>query len=442
MADEQSLILESHVIKKLATYNTLYVGFSGGLDSTVLLHQLTRIAELAKKVSAVHVHHGLSCNADAWQLQCQTLCDNLDVSLAISRVKINSDDNLEEQARLARYQVFESVIGENDCLLLAHHRDDQAETLLLQLVRGTGVDGLAAMPFMRKLAKGVLIRPFLQLSRAALEAYAQTHHLSWVCDESNQNLRFSRNFIRHSVLPVLRQKWPNVVNNLTACAHHCQDAKENLEALAEFDLGIGASNEFASGILSLDCLPLTNRARLINVLRFWLKKNNFQLPHAYIFEKLLDEVIFSRPDAMPCVTWGDVSIKRYQRKLYALTEKMLHKLNDQIWMNFPSPLKIDYTISLYAAASEKHGIMIPPGSRVEVRFRRGGERFQWHGQTKTLKKLFQQWGVPPWQRDRIPLIYVNDCLKVVVGFAISDQEDGVEMHNVYKIENSYAATTN
>ena len=190
--------------QSLANYNTLFVGFSGGLDSTVLMHCMASHPALVAKLRAVHVHHGLSVNATAWQAHCQQFCDALGIQLMVLKVTCNNRANIEESAREARYAAFSSLLSDNDCLLLAHHCDDQAETLLLQLLRGAGIDGLAAMPSVNNLSKGQLVRPFLQHSRQRLEAYAHQHRLAWINDESNQNSDFSRNYLRNEIMPLLQ----------------------------------------------------------------------------------------------------------------------------------------------------------------------------------------------------------------------------------------------
>ena len=190
--------------QKFTHYQKLVVGFSGGLDSTVLLHHLASQPELIGKLQAVHVHHGLSEHASDWQTHCQRFCDTVNVPLIVRQVTIARRGNIEEGARIARYQVFSSLLNEHELLLLAHHCDDQAETLLLQLLRGAGVDGLAAMASIKHFAKAAIARPFLQHSRKIIEAYAKEHRLTWVDDESNQDSAFSRNYLRHHIIPLLQ----------------------------------------------------------------------------------------------------------------------------------------------------------------------------------------------------------------------------------------------
>jgi tRNA(Ile)-lysidine synthase len=422
-------LLAGHWQDLLTTYPTLFVGFSGGLDSTVLLHCLAGQPALRGKLRAVHVHHGLSVNATAWQTHCQQFCDSLGVPLIARQVRFDCNANIEEGAREARYQVFSSLLADNDCLLLAHHYNDQAETLLLQLFRGAGIDGLAAMATVNTLGKGVVARPFLQHSRQTLEAYAHDYKLTWVEDESNQDRTFSRNYLRHEIIPLLQAKWPAVVSNLVRSAQHCQQAQTNLSALATMDC---VQLDERLDTLDVAALKHLGYARLVNVLRVWLKNNDVRPPSANMINRLINEVMLATSDATPHVEWGGIVVRRYQQTLYVMKKEALLRFACCEWPLFPEPLQLG---SHYLKAScTAEGLQVPVGCRVHVRFRRGGELFYWRGQTKQLKKLWQEWHVPPWQRDFIPLLYFDNELAVVVGFAVSDHYFGRHSDNTYHVE--------
>ncbi|WP_133129613.1 tRNA lysidine(34) synthetase TilS [Legionella yabuuchiae] len=403
-------------IARLAKCNKLFIGFSGGLDSTVLLHALSFESSLATKIVAVHVNHGISPNANQWQELCEHTAEILKVQFMAFKPEFSKEANLEEEARIARYYVFSSLMSTEDGLILAHHNDDQAETVLLNLFRGAGVDGLAAMPEEKPLAEGVLFRPLLHRTRLELERYAKEHQLSWVQDESNLNLAFSRNFIRHKIIPLLSTKWPGVMNNLSRTSEHCQEAQRVLNELAWSDSGMQNLNQ---PILSLDKLKRLTQARLTNVIRLWLRANGVRIPSAKRLQSLLNELILARALANPSMEWDNIQLKRYRQSLYLISSKP-NVLPERIpWNNFPSHLEIKGLGWLQAIEAQK-GLCISKGSQIDVRFRQGGETFKWHRQTKSLKKLWQEWQVPPWERDNIPLIYVNGQLAAVVGFAVSD----------------------
>ncbi|WP_199739266.1 tRNA lysidine(34) synthetase TilS [Legionella qingyii] len=414
-------LLSAEWFSRLSHFNKLIVGFSGGLDSTVLLHVLASHPALLAKLVAVHVNHGISANASLWQVHCQQFCQDLSISLITQSVQFDRSANVEEGARIARYAVFSSLMAEQDCLILGHHLDDQAETVLLQLFRGAGIDGLAAMSDFSQLEIGTIARPFLNHSREQLKHYADVHQLSWIEDESNQDISYSRNYLRQQIIPLLQRKWPGVVGNIARTALHCQQAKRNLDILASQDMVLEDNKEaLTNNILFISPLNKLSRDRIANVLRVWLKNNQVQLPSTATFGRLIDEVIFAGLDAVPEVSWGEVTVRRYQKYLY-LDKKNIGTLISSVeWSSFPLPLLLpDVGINLLAKKN-RQGLVIPPDTKIFVRFRQGGEEFFWHGQTKRLKKLFQEWGIPPWLREQVPLVYFNDKLAAVVGYAMSD----------------------
>ncbi|WP_298623573.1 tRNA lysidine(34) synthetase TilS [uncultured Legionella sp.] len=411
------LLLSTPWLAQLEEYERLIVGFSGGLDSTVLLHLLASYSSLRNKLFAVHVNHGISPNALSWQKHCSDFCDNLAIEFFTESVDFDRSTNIEEGARNARYKVFTSLLEADGCLLLGHHLDDQAETLLLQLFRGTGIDGLAAMPESAALGAGSLVRPFLSHTRRQIENYAVNNHLTWITDESNDDTYYSRNFLRQQIIPLLASRWPGVAGNIARTAGHCQQARVNLDELALQDCP-----ELNRTLHSIFIEPVKSLGvdRIANILRVWLKKNQIRLPSTATFQRIIHEVIFAGEDCMPVVSWNNISIRRYQSYLY------LDKMKEAIlpssieWTDFPSPLNLNDTGFVMTAKKADEGLNIPDNARITIKFRQGGERFSWHGQTKQLKKLFQQWGIPPWLRDRIPLLYINEHLAAVAGHAVSD----------------------
>jgi len=404
-------------LSELLTYQTLYVGFSGGLDSTVLLHVLSQ-TPLRPKLVAVHVNHGLSINANMWALHCQRFCEQHVVAYQLFHLHLSKGASLEARARHGRYEVFTSLLASDDALLLAHHQQDQAETVLLNMMRGAGVDGLTAMEASRVVGLGVLLRPFLGVSRQTLEDYAVKHQLSYVEDESNTDLHFSRNYIRHQILPLLRARWPAVDRSLAQTAMHAADARMQLRALAEIDC---PSLSVSSDVLSLTPWSSLPRARVMNVLRSWFHNLQLQSPSTVIYQRIYDELIQSAIDKKPCVQWGNVTLRRYRDALYLCSGEM--RLPTQMvleWIKFPEPLLLDAQHALLVTPMSG-GFRCPEASEISVRYRQGGETWVYHGQTKTLKKCFQAWGVPPWVRDYVPLVYVNGVLAVVVGFGVNDE---------------------
>ncbi len=413
-----NILLTQAEVDCLVDYKQLIIGFSGGLDSTVLLDRIAAEKNLHPKIIALHVNHGLSPQANYWQQHCEAFCAARNLPLIIKKVSINNDGNIEERARLARYEAFAQVVKAGDCLLLAHHQNDQAETLLLQLFRGAGIEGLSAMPAMKNFAKGSLRRPLLSYARERLEHYAISQGLRWIEDESNKNINFSRNYLRQESLPRLTTRWPALTVKLARTAEHCQQAQANLEDLARLDC---PSLQVPTQELPLASLKKLNRARLTNVLRLWLKINHVKSPNYLTFRRLITELVESRSDACSEVSWSTLSIKRFQQTLYLLKKEKKTFANPIIWTAFPEPLRLKEQKLLLVAKLSNQGLIVPPAAKIEVKYRQGGERFMWRGQTKALKKLLQDWQVPPWQREALPLIYINEHLACVVGYAISDR---------------------
>ncbi len=413
---------------KLRTYRRLWVGFSGGLDSTVLLHLLLNEPALLPKLHVVHVHHGISPNADAWLWQTKAFCVAHHLPYKAVRVQLKDTSNLEESARKARFEVFQRHVDTHDCLLLAHHQDDRAETLLLQLFRGTGIDGLASMQALRPFGQGFLARPLLEEPRAALEDYAKKHALTWVQDESNHNTHFSRNFIRHEIMPLVASRWPKASQKISECAQHAVDARHDLNALAYLDC---PELELHQTHLELRALKDLTSSRLKRVLRAWLQHQSVCAPSREVLRRLIQDVILAQADANPVIRIDDISVRRYRGVLYAERKLPTSEVEQLSWDAFPNPLK--HRGRIFSAEAAEAGLHVPEGCHVSIRFRQGGEKIRINGQTKSLKKLFQTWGVPPWQRDTIPLIYIDDVLSVVLDFAIADDYYKAQGLRLYSI---------
>lgn len=399
-----------------AAFEHLIVGFSGGLDSTVLLDVLASYPELHSKIIACHVNHGISPYAEQWQLHCQQRCRQLGVDFITETVDFVRDANIEEAARNARYAVFAQHIKANSCLILGHHLDDQAETLLLQLFRGAGVDGLAAMADSSAFSLGHIARPLLTQTRQHLEHYAIARQLSWIEDESNQDRHYARNYLRHEIIPLIQKKWPAVVANVANTALHCQAAQTNLRALAAYDC---PQLNSASNALPLPDLMNLSQPRLMNVLRVWLQQNKIKLPATKTLKRVISELIMAAEDATPVVAWGAVRLHRYQHELVVLCDTPPLPLSSCLWLDFPKRIQWHH-LCLVAEPSVTAGVYIPQHARIEIRARQGGETLRLHGQTKSLKKLLQQWKVAPWIRAALPLIYINEVLAAIPGYAVSD----------------------
>jgi tRNA(Ile)-lysidine synthase len=401
------------------------VAFSGGLDSHALLHALCKLrAVLDAEIGAVHVNHGLQQDADHWESQCRQVCAGLQVPYVSLTVdgKARRGESPEAAARSARYTALADWLPAQHCLLTAQHQDDQAETLLLQLLRGSGVNGLAAMPVLTTLGAGRHLRPLLAVSREMLQQYADANGLSWIEDPSNADTAFDRNYLRQQVLPVLRERWPAVASSLSRSASHCADAAHLLADLAEQDLHALTGRENTLSLTGIVALPY---ARQGNVLRHWIKQLSGKTPPAAVLARILHDVTGSRRDSEPCVRWGSFEIRRYREEMFLLHQTGIEdQPGEKDWV-LAGPLALPGAGGILTATAETGcGIRVAavPDGRVRVAWRQGGECCMpaGRGHHHSLKKLFQERGIPPWERSRIPLIYIQDRLAAVAGLWICE----------------------
>jgi tRNA(Ile)-lysidine synthase len=405
------------------------VAFSGGLDSHALLHALSQLrAVLDAEIGAVHINHGLQQDADHWEAHCRQVCAGLHVpyvSLAVDG-RARRGESPEAAARSARYTALADWLPARQCLLTAQHQDDQAETLLLQLLRGSGVNGLAAMPVMTTLGAGQHLRPLLAASREMLQQYAVANRLVWIEDPSNADVAFDRNYLRQQVLPVLRQRWPAVAASLSRSASHCAEAAQLLAERAEQDLHALAGQENTLSLTGLVALPT---ARQGNVLRHWIKQLSGNTPSAAVLARILHDVIGSRRDSGPCVRWGSFEIRRYRQELFLLRQvgagdQPGGQPGELDWA-LVGPLTLPGAGGVLTATAATgcgiRGAAVPDG-RVRVAWRQGGECCMpaGRGHHHSLKKLFQEQGIPPWERSRIPLIYIQGRLAAVAGLWVCE----------------------
>ncbi len=384
----------------------ILIGYSGGLDSRVLLQALVQLLG-PEKLTALHINHQLSPNASHWQAHCAEQCRELDVALQAFHVSVAAGgEGLEQAARVARYQVFQAALGEGDVLLLAHHADDQAETVLYRLMRCSGPRGLAGMPRQRPLGEGELLRPLLDVSRAELKAYAVAEGLQWIEDESNQLLDFDRNFLRHRVVPVLQERWPDLAGRLSQVAHLCGQSDELVSELAAMDLANAQErDERVGSSIRLDVLAGLSQPRRHNVLRYWLNAHGYAMPPLVRIRRIHRELIAAKDDANPLIDLGDCELRRYNGRVYLLPPLPLPPPDDaDILWDTLKPLAIAGVGVLTARTAIEGG--------VSVRFRRGGERCKPldRHRSQSLKKLLHEHRLEPWLRDRVPLLFKNDVL--------------------------------
>lgn len=409
------------ILAKYPNQTKFVVAYSGGLDSHVLLHSMSMLKKqnAALELSAIYVNHGISPNAQAWQHHCQTICDELQIPLIVKEIPVKITKNLEAELRAWRYRLFATALSSDVVLVTAHHQNDQVETFFLQLLRGAGPNGLAAMPERLVLGPSYLLRPFLTFSRSDLMQYAQLNQLKWIEDESNSQLKFDRNYIRHEVLPIIQKRWPSVLDIVNRSITHCAAAAHAINSFAQQQLTMMLNNDNS---LQVDPLLKLKPAEQNYILRAWLEKLELPIPDTVKITQIQNEVLAARFDRNPCLKWSGVEVRRFHGRLLAFSSlDTLPKQWQSDW-DFKSELTMPAQGG-YLKATLVKGQQSLKATRIIVRFRQGGERFHPAGRigSHPLKKLFQEWQVPPWQRERIPLLYIENELAMVVGYGIDER---------------------
>ena len=391
------------------------IAFSGGLDSTVLLHALASLrAERGVPLLAIHVDHGLQDDSGAWSEHCGTIAEELGIDYLCRSVtvQLESGKGPEASARDARYTALHAELRFGDWLISAHHREDQAETLLLNLIRGSGPMGIAGIGAIRRFGPGWLARPLLETGRDDMLEYAKQEGLQWLEDPSNVDRRFDRNFLRHDIVPRLKSRWTDISARLQRSAGHAAEASQLLANLAEIDLlALGGQPDR----LPIDGLLDLSAARQRNLLRYALRNLGLSTPTAMQLSRVINEVIPARRDAQPLVSWPGAAVRRYRNGLYLLPEKLIESPAAIEVSSDDVPLGTGLGVLQFVRGAAR-GLSERLWTRdIQVRFRHGGEEFQPLGQshTRKLKKLLQEEGVVPWMRDRLPLVYAGDELVAV-----------------------------
>lgn len=414
---------------------SILLGLSGGVDSVVLLHLLHKLSvRYSWRLSALHVHHGINPKADAWAIFCAELCALHNIPLQIERVNIEPLRSLgiEAAARKLRHDAF--ARQPVNFIALAHHLDDQAETLLLQLLRGAGVRGASAMPAIKHRANAPsLIRPLLDVPRSVLMEYALEHALQWVEDDSNADETYPRNFLRHRILPQLEQFFPAYRKTFLRSAQHFAEATELLDELAQQD----AKLAIADNRLDVRQLRMFDVIRGKNLLRYFLATQGAPIPDSYRLQEMLRQLCNARQDAQVCIEWQSWQIRRHRNYAYSM-----HAL----------PLPVDFTVVWHGEAeillSPPHGKLyfkqvVGQGlslsklqlGDVTIRPRRGGENIRVDAARplQSLRNLLQEHELLPWQRDLLPLLFLNAelvCVPSVVlanAYKAQPGEAGVEI---------------
>ncbi len=400
-------VLERHV----APHNHLVLGLSGGMDSVVLLHILRACqAQYAFQFACVHVHHGLSPHADKWAGFCEQLCRTADVPLSVHRVTINRDDpaGIEAAARAQRHRVFASI--EADFVLTAHHQNDQAETFLLQLLRGAGPKGLAGMAEVQQHAgwQAKLLRPLLAIPRTEIEQYAHANTLAWVEDESNANTAYTRNYLRHTMLPLLVSRFPAAESILARSAALQAEAATLLDDLAQIDAKLCVAGD------RLDCANLAKLplARAANLLRWFIGQQGLRMISQRRLDESLRQLLHAGADAhLGIAINSGIELRRYRGGAYLVVARACANQPAVQWQGEPK-LRLQqagWDVTLEPRRGVGLSLARLKAAHVQLGVRLGGERIRLvkNGAHRSLKNLLQESALPPWQRACLPLLWCD-----------------------------------
>lgn len=403
-------------LMRLKETKNFLVGLSGGVDSVVLLHLFARTK---RNIRAIYIHHGLSPNADSWADFCEQYCKRLNIPFILQKVVVDSTEGIENGARTARYQAFQQHLQPNEVLATAHHLDDQAETFFLALKRGSGIKGLSAMQAVSFLQNFTIFRPLLTFSKAELLSYAQQHQLAWIEDESNADSRYDRNFLRNEILPTLNQRWNGFSQMVARSAQHCAEQQSLIEELLADELAdrIGKKNQ-----LAIAGFEQFSQAKQQQLLRLWLEKNGLMMPSQAQLQAVIFELIFAKADKNPQLKLRDKIIRRYQQAIY-ITEEIPNILAFEIQLAVETELELPYQLG--NIIRHKHEIICKKNGKtdrlqlpIELADQRLVLRVGQKGKVKLygkphreeMKKIWQQYQIPVWERERTPLIFWQEEL--------------------------------
>ncbi|USD66624.1 tRNA lysidine(34) synthetase TilS [Vibrio sp. SCSIO 43136] len=434
-------VLFDHFCQQVLTHrqpeSRIVLALSGGVDSRVLLDLLARFREAhpQQKVSAVHVHHGLSVNADIWLEKCREWCSEANIDFACHRVSLDlQGDSVEQAAREARYSVLKQHLAEGDLLMTGQHSGDQLETVLLALKRGSGPKGLSAMAEMMPLEQGYLFRPLLSVSRENIESYAKQHALEWVEDESNKDTRYDRNFLRQQIVPTLKARWPSIENTIARSALLCAQQEQLLSELLADKLEQCVAQD--SSLIIDALIPLSENMRL-QLIRLWLDKLGVRMPSSRQLALVWPQVAMAQQDANPCLNLNQGELRRFEQRIYYIGAwQDVSQWQAQLSLDTPLLLPDGLGRLSLERCSEVSslGLMLPTdGQPITVHFEPQGlsatplER----AHSRKLKKLFQEYGVPSWQRRRLPIVMYGDQVAAIAGLFVSKKFSGRECELIW-----------
>lgn len=450
-------MIEQHIFDCFSQFpnKPIYLAYSGGVDSQVLLHasaQLLSQNKLTNQLIVCHIHHGLSSNADHWLAFAEQQSEYYQSRFLSKKVQLtkNSGESLEALARDARYQALVEMTEVNDVIATGHHNDDQVETFLLALKRGSGLTGLAAMKGQQDFYQRQLVRPLLALPRQSIEAYAQEHQLTWIEDESNTDNRFDRNFLRNDIIPLLTERWPAIKQTIARSAEHCRDAENIILEITKQDHQHCCNNENS---LSVSALLTLSSARFNLLIRYFLKRHYGLMPSRQQLVELAQQII-APCDKTPAMKIGNYWLRRYQDSLFVTPEYAdvshwqqsvdLSKLKNEQTITILLPDQLGELIIAQGEGvasnvidathvdSKQQCLLLDENLPLNLSFSHDNPRClpEFRNKSRSLKKVLQELNISPWQRKRQLFLVQESSLVGVAGQFICQpfqQDDSVHM---------------
>ncbi|ANF16917.1 hypothetical protein XW81_00520 [Buchnera aphidicola (Schlechtendalia chinensis)] len=412
-------------IKKTKNLSFL-LSYSGGLDSTFLFFKLLRIKDNNPKLKfrAIHINHQLNKNSGKWSKHCYDVCKKHNIPLIIKKIKVKENKiGIEASARLERYKKIYEQVFQKEIILTAHNLNDQCETFLLALKRGSGITGLSGIPYESKLfGKQLIVRPLLKTPRSKIENWIKKNNVNWIEDESNYDVKHDRNFIRHKILPLLTKRWPSFIKNCAKSSFILKKEKKILDPILKNNLD---KYLILSSILDIENFEKLLPDTIYSLLRTWIKSNSYIIPSHKVVKKIYYEIILSKKDSKAKIKIGDYEVKRYKSNLHLI--KIIPCIKNLIIMWYKPMISLKLPHNLGCITQNKFGTILPlpkPNELINIRFQTSGKiLIQGNSMRKPIKKIWQDHGIAPWNRNKIPLLFYNNELISALGvFVVSKKK--------------------
>jgi tRNA(Ile)-lysidine synthase len=415
------------LIKKIITQykkKSFLIAYSGGMDSTVLLHKMLKIREKNPqiKIRAIHINHNIHSSSKKWEKHCIKICQKYTIPLITKEINIPLEKNIEERLRIKRYNTIYNYLLYDEILLTGHHLNDQCETLILSLKRGSGPAGLSGMSFENFLGKKRIARPLLRKSKKEVEEWAYKNNLKWIEDFSNFNINYDRNFIRHKLIPILQQRWPFFLKNCFRTAIICGEETKSKNILLKEKI-----KDFINFDESLNIKSFKNIKKEISkeLIRYWISLKNIKMPSYKTIECIYNEIICSKKDSNPKIIIQKNEIRRYKKSLYFVKTQKTISNTFLFWHNTNKKLFLPKNLGYLIKNNKGFKLPVPEKNElINIRFQFEGKiLILGREKRRKIKKIWQECSIPPWFRNKIPLLFYNDRFISAIGVFTIREED-------------------